>query len=92
MRTSRRCALDDDNGEIQVALGLSFGKLNRADEEILSYRRALTLKPDQQTPIEKLGLALFKQRRFAESVTTSRTAQGLQARRKNLQLSRRELF
>ena len=57
----------DDDAETQYSLGLSYNKLNRTDEEILAYRRAVTMKPDHANAIEKLGLALFKNRRFAES-------------------------
>ena len=41
--------------------------MNRAGEEILAYQRAIALKPDHANAIEKLGLALFKQRRFADA-------------------------
>ncbi len=58
----------DDTAETQYALGLTLGKLNRPDEEMLAYRRALALKPDHARAIEGLGLGLFKQRRFADSV------------------------
>jgi tetratricopeptide (TPR) repeat protein len=57
----------DDDAETQYSLGLSYNKLNRTDEEILAYRRAVSMKPDHANAIEKLGLALFKNRRFAES-------------------------
>ncbi len=57
----------DDDAETQYSLGLSYNKLNRTEEEILAYRRAVTMKPDHANAIEKLGLALFKNRRFAES-------------------------
>lgn len=57
----------DDDAETQYSLGLSYNKLNRTDEEILAYRRAVAMKPDHANAIEKLGLALFKNRRFAES-------------------------
>ena len=57
----------DDDAETQYSLGLSYNKLGRTDEEILAYRRAITMKPDHANAIEKLGLALFKNRRFAES-------------------------
>ncbi len=43
--------------------------MNRADEEILAYRRAVALKPDHVASLEKLGLALFKQKRFADAAT-----------------------
>ena len=49
-------------------MGLSFGKLNRTDEEILAYKRAVALKPDFANAIEKLGLAYFKQKRFADAI------------------------
>ena len=45
----------------------SKSKMGRTDEEILSYRRAVAIKPDYANAIEKLGLALFKQKRFADA-------------------------
>lgn len=57
----------DDDAETQYSLGLSYNKLNRTDEEILAYRRAVTLKPDHANAIEKLGLALFTKKRYAEA-------------------------
>lgn len=58
----------DDDAETQYSLGLTFNKLNRTDEEILAYRRALAMKPDHANAIEKLGLALFKNARYADAV------------------------
>ena len=49
--------------------GLTFNKLNRTDEEILAYKRAIAVKPDHSNAIEKLGLAYFKQKRYSDSVT-----------------------
>jgi tetratricopeptide (TPR) repeat protein len=48
-------------------LGLSLGKLNRTDEEILAYKRAVAIKPDHANAMEKLGAAFFKQKRYAEA-------------------------
>jgi len=59
--------LDDNNADAQYALGLTFNKLQRTDEEILAYRRAVQLKPDHANSLDKLGQALFKQKKFAES-------------------------
>ncbi len=47
---------------------MSLGKLNRTDEEILAYKRAVALKPDYTNAFELLGVAYFKQKRYAESV------------------------
>jgi tetratricopeptide (TPR) repeat protein len=57
----------DDDAETQYSLGLSYNKLSRTDEEILAYRRAVTLKPDHANAIEKLGVALFTKKRYAEA-------------------------
>ncbi|MCA1590488.1 MAG: trypsin-like peptidase domain-containing protein [Acidobacteria bacterium] len=57
----------DDSAETQYALGLTLNKLNRTDEEILAYRRAISQKPDHAGAIEKLGSAYFKQKRYADS-------------------------
>jgi tetratricopeptide (TPR) repeat protein len=59
--------IDDDNPETQYAYGLTLGKLNRTDEEILAYKRAVALKPDHASAIEKLGIAYFKQKRYGDS-------------------------
>ena len=59
--------LDDGNAEIQYSLGQTLNKLNRPDEEILAYRRAIALKPDHANSIEKLGLAFFNQRRYVDA-------------------------
>ncbi len=56
------------SADIQYSLGLTLNKLNRADEEILAYRRTVALKPDHAGAIERLGLAYFKQKRFKEAV------------------------
>ena len=58
----------DDNAETQYSLGLSYNKLGRTDEEILAYRRAVAMKPDHSNAIEKLGVALFKNGRYADAV------------------------
>ena len=57
----------DEKPDTFYALGLTLGRLNRTDEEVIAYKRALTLKPDHAGAIEKLGLALFKQKRFGEA-------------------------
>ncbi len=58
----------DDKAETQYALGLTYEKLDRTGEEIIAYRRAIALKPDHAGAIEKLGLALYKQGRFADAL------------------------
>jgi tetratricopeptide (TPR) repeat protein len=50
-----------------IRSGLCFSKLNRTDEEILAYKRAITIKPDHANALERLGAAYFKQKRWAES-------------------------
>ena len=60
----------DEKPDTYYALGLSLNKLNRTDEEILAYKRALNLKPDHSGAMEKLGLALFKQKRYAEAAAS----------------------
>ena len=57
----------EDTAESQYALGLTFGRLNRTEEEILAYRRAITMKPDHPNALERLGAAYFKQKRWADS-------------------------
>lgn len=57
----------DDDADTQYSLGLSYNKLGRTDEEILAYRRAVVLKPDHANAIEKLGLALFTKKRYADA-------------------------
>ncbi len=43
--------------------------MGRTDEEILAYKRAVALKPDFVNAFEKMGLAYFKQKRYAEAAT-----------------------
>ena len=57
----------EDSADTQYALGLTLNKLGRTDEEILSYRRAVGLRPDHANALEKLGLAYFKQKRYQDS-------------------------
>ena len=57
----------EDSADTQYALGLTLNKLGRTDEEILSYRRAVALRPDHANALEKLGLAYFKQKRYQDS-------------------------
>ena len=57
----------EDTADTQYSLGLSLNKLNRTDEEILAYKRAIALKPDHPNALERLGAAYFKQKRWAES-------------------------
>ncbi len=59
----------DDKAETQYALGLTFEKLARPGEEMLAYKRAIALKPDHFGAIERLGLALFKQKKYSEALT-----------------------
>ena len=58
----------EDTPDTQYALGLTLNRLNRTEEEILAYRRAITMKPDHSNSLEKLGAAYFKLKRYAESV------------------------
>ncbi|MBA3352155.1 MAG: tetratricopeptide repeat protein [Blastocatellia bacterium] len=60
----------EDTADTQYSLGLTLGRLNRTDEEILAYRRAITMKPDHSNALERLGAAFFKQKRWADSATT----------------------
>jgi tetratricopeptide (TPR) repeat protein len=60
--------LDSTNPEIQYALGLTLNKLNRADEEILAYKRTIALKPDHAGALERLGAAYFRQKKFGEAL------------------------
>lgn len=60
----------EDNPDTQYALGLSLGRLNRTEEEILAYRRTITSKPDHANALERLGAAYFKTKRYAESAAT----------------------
>jgi tetratricopeptide (TPR) repeat protein len=57
----------DERPDTYYSLGLTLNKLNRTDDEIVAYKRALTLKPDHSGAMEKLGLALFKQKRYSEA-------------------------
>ena len=57
----------EDGPDIQYSLGLSLNRLNRTDEEILAYRRAIVLKPDHANALERLGAAYFKMKRYAEA-------------------------
>lgn len=57
-----------DDADTQFALGLTFSRLNRTDEEILAYRRAVALKPDHANALERLGQAYFKQKRYEDAV------------------------
>ena len=61
--------VDAANPNVQFALGLTLNKLNRADEEILAYKRAVAVKPDFAAAFEKLGAAYFRSRRFGEALT-----------------------
>ncbi|HEX6127256.1 MAG TPA: trypsin-like peptidase domain-containing protein [Pyrinomonadaceae bacterium] len=60
----------EDTPETQYALGLTLGRLNRTDEEILAYRRTIAMKPDHPNALERLGAAYFKQKRWADSAST----------------------
>jgi tetratricopeptide (TPR) repeat protein len=60
----------EDTPDTQYALGLSFNKLNRTEEEILAYRRAIALKPDHANALDRLGAAYFKMKRFADAAQT----------------------
>ncbi len=60
----------DDTPDTQYSLGLTLSKLNRIDEEVLAYRRAITMKPDHANALERLGAAYFKQKRWTDSATT----------------------
>ncbi|MEP7149815.1 MAG: trypsin-like peptidase domain-containing protein [Acidobacteriota bacterium] len=57
----------EDNADTQYSLGLTLNKLNRTDEEVLAYRRAIVIKPDHANALERLGAAYFKQKRYGES-------------------------
>jgi tetratricopeptide (TPR) repeat protein len=57
----------EDSADTQYSLGLTLGKLNRTDEEVLAYRRAITIKPDHANALERLGAAYFKQKRYSEA-------------------------
>jgi tetratricopeptide (TPR) repeat protein len=59
--------LDDDNADLQYAMGLTFGRLNRGDEELLAYKRAIGLKPDHANAIDRLGQAYLKQKRYGDA-------------------------
>jgi tetratricopeptide (TPR) repeat protein len=59
----------DDTPDTQYALGLSLSRLNRTEEEILAYRRAITMKPDHANALDRLGAAYFKQKRWADSAS-----------------------
>jgi tetratricopeptide (TPR) repeat protein len=59
----------EDTPETQYALGLTLGRLNRTDEEILAYRRTIAMKPDHSNALERLGAAYFKQKRWADSAS-----------------------
>jgi tetratricopeptide (TPR) repeat protein len=60
----------DDTADTQYALGLTLGRLNRSDEEILAYRRAIAIKPDHANALDRLGAAYFKQKRWTEAAST----------------------
>ena len=57
----------EDTADTQYALGLTLSRLNRTDEEILAYRRAITMKPDHANALDRLGAAYFKLKRYGES-------------------------
>ena len=59
----------DDSADVQYSLGLTLGRLNRTDEEVLAYKRAIALKPDHANALERLGAAYFKQKRWLESAS-----------------------
>jgi tetratricopeptide (TPR) repeat protein len=60
----------DDTPDTQYALGLTLSRLNRTEEEILAYRRAITMKPDHANALDRLGAAYFKQKRWSDSAST----------------------
>jgi tetratricopeptide (TPR) repeat protein len=45
-----------------------LNKLNKTDEEILAYKRAVALKPDHANALERLGTAYFKAGRFKDAL------------------------
>lgn len=57
----------DDSPEVQYALGLTLNKLNRTEEEVLAYKRAIAQKPDHANALERLGQAYFKLKRYNDS-------------------------
>jgi len=57
----------EDSADTQYSLGLSLNRLNRTEEEVLAYRRAIVIKPDHANALDRLGAAYFKQKRYAES-------------------------
>ena len=69
-RAYRQAMRIEDKPDTQYSLGLSLSKLNRTDEEILAYRRAIAMKPDHANALERLGAAYFKQKRYADSAST----------------------
>jgi tetratricopeptide (TPR) repeat protein len=62
--------LDDGNPETQYAYGLTLGKLNKSDEEMLAYRRTISIKPDHVGALDKLGQAYLKKKRWADAAAT----------------------
>ena len=61
--------IDSYSPDLYYSLGLSLEKIGRTDEEILAYKRAVALKPDFVNAFEKMGLAYFKQKRYAEAAS-----------------------
>src|SRR5690606_36360333 len=59
--------LDDSNSETYYSYGLALNKLNKTDEEILAYRRAVTIRPDHANALERLGQGYSKKKRWADA-------------------------
>jgi tetratricopeptide (TPR) repeat protein len=60
--------LDQYNEESHYYLGLTYGKLNRTEEEILEYKRTVALRADHANAYERMGLAYFKLKRFSDAL------------------------
>ena len=55
-------------------LGIALGRLNRHDEAIDSYQRALAIAPDHAAVLNNLGVSLDALRQFAAAVAVYRRA------------------
>ena len=75
-----------NNADFQFALGVSLNRVGRVSEEILAYRRAISIQPDHADAIESLGTAYMGQKRYKQAVKAFETLQNYRVNSKSYNL------
>jgi len=57
-----------DDAEAYLRLGKGYARLQRFDEAVEAYRRAIALEPGLDEAYSALGASLFNQKKFAEAL------------------------